>query len=254
MFGSQIWVKDSVVLRGQGPLSSILRMKASFSQSTHCVYLGNKTTPTPEASFDTRLEALQVQCPYDEINADYNIAVVYSNNTQHTGGLRDVLIYGGHRVCCFFETGYGGAAYVTFEHVETNNAGGYQSLHNNPQWIINYGTTVVRARAIVMAAPLDYTNSIGMAVYGGIVDIEDLHVEETRTGVTISINDDDLVSLKNITGGNHVTDLIQIQNGSTNNQRITVDKVAPNGSSYSVLDGRSGHSSITTMITTATDL
>jgi hypothetical protein len=239
MFGSQIWVKDSVVLTGQGPLTSILRISDNFNQSTHAVWLGNKDQL---ASFDTRLEALQIQAA-NNVDANANIAVVYSNNTQHTGGLRDVFILGGHRVCCLFESGYGGASYITFEHVETHNEGGAGSMTNNPQWILDYGTTILRMRGIVVQGPSG-SNTVGMLVKRGCVDIDGFHTEGVARGIEINFSgtlDNQMFSLRNATGGLGVVDVVTIQSTSTTEQRITIDKTVPNGASgYTIADGRSG--------------
>lgn len=242
---THIWVKDGVTLKGLGTQATILRLHGSFDQSTHAIWLGNKSST---ASFDTRLESLQIQA-LETADASLGSAVIYSNNVQHTGGLRDVLIYGGHRVCVYFEIGYGGASYVTLDHVETHNNGAAGGLNNNQQIILDYGTTIIYARNLVVQGPSDLSggaSQIGLEFRGGILDLVDFHSESVAIAIKLTLSADDTASLSQVTGGVGVTSLIQIDSTSTTqSRRYTFERIIDNGSTTLVQDARTNGINVT---------
>jgi hypothetical protein len=221
MIGSTLRIKDQVTLKGHGPYSSVLVMPQTFAIDTHFVAIGSTTgLPTELASFASRLEDLQLWS--NNGNAVSGMAMAYSNNTQHTGGLARVKIFGGNRTAVKFEHGWGGASYVTLEDVEAYNYGDKDPRPTkgaltsvNPVIVVDYGEgTFVRATNILVAGPWDadevdaqqnptpyYSESIGLILKGGQVEIDGFHAEGVGYPIWLRYAKGS-VRLRNLTGGN----------------------------------------------------
>lgn len=121
-------------------------------------------------------------------HASRNVAVsggasmLYSNNLQDFGGLYNVYVYCGQRLCIHIEKGYGGSSWMGIERISVNS-----SSPNNPMIKIgntaasgmNLGSTIVSIRDIVIGGPSSapYHMQSGMYVYGGFTNIENVHCE-----------------------------------------------------------------------------
>jgi hypothetical protein len=253
-------VKDQVVVAGEGPMSSVLIMPQNYDHAEHFITLGSLDSP-PEASFGARLEDLQLWSV--NVNGDYNKAMVYSNNTQHTGGLFRVKIFAGNRSGVFLQEGIGGASMYYMEHVEVYNVGGTEGANNNPGIILNYyGSTISNIRNLIVQGPgTGGTYHIGVRIDSGQVKIDGFHTEGVPIGIDVNLNSGDShanqsnVRLVNLTGGNGCRTLIQIE--STVTAPLVVGQAAPNGcitvvggvnQNRTVSDGRSGASPVNDFI------
>jgi hypothetical protein len=242
---TQVRVADKVVLKGEGPLSSVLVMPQNFSTSDHFIILGNGSQL---ASFGSRLEDLQLWSV--NTNAAYNVAMVYSDNTQHTGGLFRVKIFAGNRSAIYLNGGYGGASMYYMEHVETFNVGAAGGANGNPGIILHYtGSIIQNLRNLVVQGPGNGGSAhIGLRIDGGQVKVDGFHTEGIAIGIDVNVSggtNTGFTRLVNLTGGSDCINLIQIESGTTANTTI-VGMAAPNGcSNKTVLNGIPGGTSVT---------
>jgi hypothetical protein len=252
MLASPIRVLDQVTLQGEGPLSSVLVMKGSFSTSSHFVYLGNANQL---ASFGSRLEQLQLWSR--NMDGASGTAMIYSDNSQHTGGVARIKVFGGNRSALKFELGYGGASYVTIEDFEGYNVGDRDPATGatptgsvNPIMSLNYADgTFVNARNVVLQGPRAssgaYSSSAeGLRIYGGQIELDGFHTEGVAYGIRVSIPASPAIKgatrLRNLTGGNGCTDLVTIDS-IVSSATSVVGMAHGNGcSGYTVSDGHTG--------------
>lgn len=195
------------------------------------------------ASFGSRLSNLQLFSANG--NAALNAAMVYSDNAQHTGGIKGVKIFGGNRVCAFFEKGIGGASYFTFEDVETFNLGSVVAA-NNPQIIFNYAGLLTRASNIVCAGPgtgPGGSGAKGLVILGGFVELETFHPEGVYTGIYVSIPtiNEGAVSIKHVLGNPDTPRLVHLDLNVDNNT-VLLSNIFAGGSSVTVKDDPGGTS------------
>jgi hypothetical protein len=244
-------VPDQVVLSGEGPLSTVLVMPQNFSQSAHFVELGNNSNL---ASFGSRVEELQLWSMNS--NADLGKAMLYSDNTQHTGGARRVKIFAGNRTAIKLETGYGGASYVTLQELDLFNFGDHvnattTTANDNPVIYLDYSdSSIVSVRDVAVHGPRaqtgDYSsNSMGMFVYGGEVEVDGFHVEGIANGIWLATpTGAGMNRLRNITGGDGCTNLVQLAS-SLEVGTTVIGMAIRNGCTNTVADGHSGASPTT---------
>lgn len=234
MIGSLITLKDGVVLKGQGPMASVLKMKDTFSASSHFIRMGNSSDL---ASFQTRLEDLQLFAT--PINATSGKAMVYSDNIQHTGGLCRVKIFAGNRHSVFLETGDGGASYFTFEDVEAFNhtESGVTSVNSNIK--LDYAGLLTSIRNLVVQQPASQdAASKGLEILGGFVIGNTIHFEVgTVSGVYINIPNvnSGAVSLKNVNGSTGITNVVHIA-AATDRGTVRLEQIMSNGSTNAIKD------------------
>jgi VCBS repeat-containing protein len=190
------------------------------------------------AAFGSRLEQLQLFSALT--NAVSGSCMVYTNNAQHTAGLKNVKIFGGNRHCAKFETGIGGASYFVFEDVETFNQGNLAGVaSNNSQILFNYAGLLMPCRNIVMAGPgtSGGAAAVGMEILGGFVVGENIHPEGIATGIKVDIANENLgnVNFRGIFGGNSMDQMIWLTSVVDNNS-IVLEACYPNGATVTVKD------------------
>lgn len=244
--GSQIHVRNGVVLRGAGALSTVLVMPQTFPGNQHFIVVGDEDNL---AGFGHRLEEIGLWSV--NTNASFNIAMAYSKDTQHTGGFSHVKIQAGNRVGIFMDGGAGGASMYVMEHIEINNSGASGGGNPNPGMILNYaGSLISPLRNIVVQGPSDGTggpNHSGIRVLGGSVKIDGFHTENIATGIEISVANGlngGTTRLENLTGGALCSQLVQIKSFVAPNSTV-VGMAVPNGCTKTVDNGISGASSVT---------
>lgn len=217
--------------------ATITRVAASGATAGN-VTVGYQT----RAAFGSRLESLQLWSDLD--NAASGMAMVYTNNAQHTAGLKCVKIFGGNRHCALFETGVGGASYFMFEDVETFNHGNTAGVaSNNSQIKLNYAGLLTSIRNIVMGGPgaTGGAGAIGLQILGGNVIGETIHSEGIATGIIITIPsvNEGTVQLRNVNGNPTTTNLIHID-AVTDNNTVVLSSIFGNGSTATILDDPAG--------------
>jgi hypothetical protein len=241
-------VADQVVVSGAGPLSSVLVMPLTFNPGANFITLGNGDD---RASFGSRLEDLQLWSM--NRNAAPGTAMVYSNNTQHTGGLFRVKIFAGNRSAIFLTGGAGGASMYYMEHVEVFNTGAEHGGANNPGIVLHYvGSIVQNLRNIVVVGPGDGgPDHIGLRIDGGQVKVDGFHAEGVAVGVDINVIGGPNVGftrLYNITGGPNCAVLARIESGVAPGTTI-MGMAAQNGCSRATVEDLvPGHAPLTGFI------
>jgi hypothetical protein len=259
--GSMVRVPDQVVLSGEGPLSTVLVMPQNFSQSAHFIELGNDNNL---ASFGSRVEELQLWSVNS--NADLGRAMLYSDNTQHTGGAYRVKIFAGNRSAIWLEGGYGGASYVTLEQLDLFNFGdrtpgpeGTTPNSVNPIIYLGYvGSSIMSVRDVALHGPRAnaeaYTsNAMGIYVAGGQVEIDGFHVEGVANGIWIATPANypggaGMTRLRNLTGGEGCTNLVQLASNVEVGTTVIGMAIRNGCSVATVADGHSGASPTTSRI------
>jgi hypothetical protein len=244
--GSQLQVKNGVVLRGAGALSSVLVMPQSFPGDQHFILLGDLDN---DSGFGHRLEELGLWSV--NTNASYNIAMAYSKDTQHTGGFSHVKIQAGNRVAIFMDGGAGGASVYVMEHIETFNTGATNGGNPNPGIILNYaGSLISNLRNIVVQGPSAGTggsNHVGIRVLGGSVKIDGFHIENIATGIDVHVANGlngGITRLENLTGGTLCSQLVRIHSFVAINTTV-VGMAVPNGCPTTVQNSIPGQPSVT---------
>jgi glutamine amidotransferase-like uncharacterized protein len=186
------------------------------------------------ASFGSRLEQLQIFS--GATNATSGTAIVYTDNAQHTAGLKCVKIFAGNRHAAKFEIGYGGASIFVFEDVETFNKGNV-GASNNSSIYLNYAGLLSPLRNLVVQGPgaPGGAASVGIQVVGGNVVIDGLHVEGIATGVRNEITNvnNGTLEIRNANGHSTVTNLIQITAGAASGSTY-VSRIFPASSAKTV--------------------
>jgi hypothetical protein len=228
-------VPFGVFLEGQVGVTQ-LHCADSFDPNTHFITLGDPNSHL--ACFQAGLRNLSLFFnPANSVSG--GIAMVDSNNTQDGGGLENVYIYAGQRGGIKFEIGYGGASMVKVDTVSINYMG------TNPGVSFNYGTTVVDVRDLVIGAPSSGTNNTINAIVlsgsGGMYKFDGGHVELIPTGFNVNLTGNAMVSIKNWTGGNGVTEWVALVSTNTPGN-LSLEQIAKNGATRVVTNGQSGGS------------
>jgi hypothetical protein len=243
---SQLQVKNGVVLRGAGALSTVLVMPQSFPGDQHFIILGDLDNLS---GFGHRLEELGLWST--NTNASYNIAMAYSKDTQHTGGFSHVKIHAGNRVAIFMDGGAGGASMYVMEHIETFNTGAFNGGNPNPGIILNYaGSLISNLRNLVVQGPSEGTGGsqhVGIRILGGSVKIDGFHTENMATGIDVHVANGlngGITRLENLTGGALCTQLVRIQSFVALNTTV-VGMAVPNGCATTVQNSIPGQASVT---------
>lgn len=182
------------------------------------------------ASFGCRLEQMQLWS--NQSGAATGTAMVYTNNAQHTAGLKNVKIFGGTRMCAHFETGIGGASYFTFDDVETYNVA-------QPAIKLAYDGLMTRVRNVVCAGNLAITGSggIGIQIENGFFYGDNIHIEGIATGIYVKTPtaNNGYTSLKSVLGGAGMTTLITLD-AAVDQNTVLLEGIYPNGATNTVND------------------
>lgn len=146
--------------------------------------------------------------------------MVYSNSTQHSGGLNNVKIVSGNRSAAAMEFGVGGASYVTMDGIEYNNNGSAAGVASvNPGIYLDYGGGFLLMRNLVGAScGASCAPSTGVQIWSGFITIAGSHIENTDVGFDINTTGNGLTAIQNSVGGPYGTDVVKIQSGATSNQ------------------------------------
>ena len=237
-----LMVPYEVKLKGQNHGSSTLKVcDSGWSSATNIINICDPTVQT--SCFGSQISDLTIFENTTPASAA-NIAVIFSNNIQQSNVLQRVWIYAGNRSCINFQTGYGGAAMVYIDQVECTIGG------TNPGINLNFGTTVVPITNSNVEAGGAGVTATGINIVGGIINIDGLHTEGISTGISVNITSlaGGGADIKHISGGVHCTNLVVLQNSNTSNNS-TVAYAYPNGCTTTVLDGQTGGTSVTGVIT-----
>jgi hypothetical protein len=199
------------------------------------------------ASFGARLTNMQLWS--DALNAQAGVAMVATDNAQHTG-LRNVKIFGGSRTCVDLDKGIGGASWVGLDEVETFNAGNYTGV-NNPQIRVNYAGLVVDFNRIVMGGPgtlAGGSSGRGILHTGGHLTLTgQFHPESMGTGLFMSMPNANIGSLTVDRAQGH-SDTLTLFHLDSNVQLNTVHMkgVVSNGSPKTVQQDATGGAGVVT--------
>jgi hypothetical protein len=192
------------------------------------------------AAFNCRLECLQLFST--NVNATNNSCMVYTNNAQHWGGIKSIKILGAGRVCAFFQTGIGGASYFTFEDVECfNSCQGPGVASNNPRIILDWGGLLCSLNNIVVEGPnatIAGSQSVGILITGGFVNLSNCHIEGVATGIALQIPNVNAgaLNLTGLIGGALTTTLVQMQANPAIAGTCTCTHVFADGAAVTVQD------------------
>ncbi len=193
------------------------------------------------ASFGSRLENVQLYS--DVMTGAAGTAMVYTDNAQHTAGLKNIKIFGGNRHCTNFVKGYGGASLFTYEDVETFNHGNASYVaSNNSQIRFDYAGLITPIRNVVMGGPgpaIGGAAAVGMEIISGFVNGENIHGEQIATGIRIATTDvnQGATHLKICLGGLGMSKHIHITS-VVDSGTIVLEGCYPNGASVNVRDDR----------------
>ncbi|MGY3110749.1 hypothetical protein [Bradyrhizobium sp. LM6.9] len=214
-------------IRRRSPRSprSAIRMCDTFTSTSHFFALCDVNWHT--ACFGTVLRNLQLAARTSV--ASSSAYMVYSNNTQDSGGIDNVYIYAGTRGCVHFEKGYGGASRASIDKLSCT------ALSTLPMvWMgnttgsgVNFGSTILALRDIVLGGPSSggtYQTGPGFLLNGGFPRIENSRCE--NMAVCIEINtpsgtgNGDLITITNANNASTgapapaCTSVVQIDNGN----------------------------------------
>ena len=241
----EIWAPAGVYLVGSGTQSS--GIVGNWPNSVMMgVWIGSKDQT---ASFSCGLRNLTVKDVQPRAEVARNACVVYTESAQHTGGVKDVIIYSGGRRCFWAQTGYGGASYLTVDNLETANFGASglpEGVQANPQVVLNYSTALIEARNLVCqgSSEAEYAGgptAIGCVIVSGFVTLRNFHTEHVYTGVDIVMSSAYAhAKVENATGSAGVDTVCRIHSGSASNIRTEFKDIRKNGASMSLRDYRPG--------------
>jgi len=229
-------VPQGVRFEGEGPYSSILGVCPTFFAATHFIELCNPNWHF--ACFDARIEAMGLTVTRSQA-ANANIAMVHSNNVQHTGGLVQVYIQAGNRTCFFYQKGYGGASYVTYEDGECGYNGSNFGIRIGDSTAsgMNVSGTVFDMNKMVVGGPATapLAAQAAFVIQGGLVQIRNSHSEQIPQGIVIDSQGasvaSTMVKISNYNAGSgSVTCTATAQINSTNISGNTIMEMVPGGS------------------------
>ncbi|MHB0785570.1 hypothetical protein [Bradyrhizobium sp. 5.13L] len=215
---------------------SITQVSASAAV-TSAVSVGSRTI----ASMASTVE--NVQLFSDHLVGTSNTAMVWSNNTQHTGGLKKVKIFCGFRHGVRLETGIGGASYFTLEDVEC-----FSPLQVNSAIYLNYAGLLTTVRNIVISGlnPGSQPNQVGIELIGGYLEIDTYHPENIATGLLIKLPNANAgaVHARQILGLSNMTNVISIDVNTPANISM-FSAIYSGGAAYTIRDYRAGGANTT---------
>jgi hypothetical protein len=233
-------IPDSVILSGLGAFNSALKLcDTGMGSNAHFVSLCNSTTHT--ACFGSKLQDIGLFAT-SAAAANSSIAMVYSNNVQQLDAVERVAVYTGSRNCMLLETGFGGAAYVGIKNLLCTITPGSV----NTGIIINYGTTIVSMRDIIVESP--GTAVVGMLLSGGQISVDGFPTEGVAVGIAVLMaTPSHFARINNASGGGACTSLIQLKSGNTLGNTVVGTSVQ-NGCSNNVEDAQPSGVNVTTTI------
>lgn len=216
----------------EGTFGTTLKFHDGFDPSTHCVTLGDPNSHATSFRAGMRNITLYFN---PAISAGATTFMVYSNNTQDGGGLEHVYLYCGQRGGIWYEIGYGGASFVTFDNVSITVVG------TPPAMNLNIGTTVVDAKNLSIGGPSSGTNNtinaISLAGSGGMYRFIGGHIEFIPNGFSVNLTGSAMCSVENFTAGNGMNQLVTLLS-SNNPGNFGMRQCAKNGSTTLVSNGQ----------------
>jgi hypothetical protein len=220
---------------------SITSVSTSGPVATTC-QVGNQL----QSNFRCRIEGMELFFP----NGSGHLAdaVIYTQNSQHWAGIKNLKIFCGNRIGAYFDGG-NGASYFTFEDIETYNIGGQDGSTVNPAIRIGYTGLLCPLRNIVQGGPGDAiggTSTVGIYIDSGFVILNNWHGEGMHTGISLVTGSsaNGALHAKGLIGNPSVNAMVRVSSGSPAGI-CTVDGVIPNGSTFTVVDRTgNGHTSL----------
>lgn len=229
---------SSTWARGQGPQNSILKMCDAGIATTDNFY----TVCDERAQLacfgaqitDFGLVAL-VAAP-----AGAGTYMLYSNAAQQQRYVSNVSIYSGLRGCMRYDTGYGGAAVVSFyDYFCTIGTGNTQTAAN----VVNATSTIFTFYNGIIESS-SYTG-FGITFLAGVIKFVGYHFEGVTTPINVQMTvSTDKLMVDTISGGGSCLEMVRLQSTNTpNNFSITnthkqgacinlVENGQPSGSDY----------------------
>lgn len=248
-------VPQGVRFVGEGTYASTLGVCSTFFAATHFIELCNPNWHF--ACFDARVEAMVLAVDRAQ-SANANIAMVHSNNVQHTGGLVQVYILAGNRTCFFYQKGYGGASYVTAEDIECGYNGSNFGIRIGDSTAsgMNVSGTVFDMNKMVVggASTAPLASQAAFVIQGGLVQIRNSHSEQIPQGIVIDSQGasvaSTMVKISNYNAGTgSVPCTGTVQFNATNTIGNTIMEMIPGGSCTNVVtNGMTGGANLTTGI------
>ncbi|EJN10467.1 hypothetical protein PMI42_06243 [Bradyrhizobium sp. YR681] len=248
-------VPQGVNFMGAGNYASILGMCGTFFAATHFVELCDPNTHF--ACFDARIEAMGLIANRTQA-ANANIAMVHSNNTQHSGGATHIQIQAGNRGCFFYQKGYGGASYVTIEDIECGFNGSNYGIRIGDTTASGMNVTGVvfdiNKFAVGGPSTAPLAAQAAFLVNGGLVQIRNGHGEQIPAGIVVDSQGGSLaatmVKISNVNfGSGTVTCTGQVQLNGTNTSGNIVMEMIPGASCTNIVsNGMAGGVSYNTNI------
>lgn len=226
---------QGVAVEGANIWASTIKICAAWGSSAN---FWNICDPDTQAScFASYLRNFTLYAPFN-LDGSSGVSAIYSNSIQQIDIIDRVAVYSGRRRCLTLEQGYGGAALLGVQNFECT-PGDTSTI--NTGILINYGTTIVTMRNVHVETSGPNT-TLGVTINGGFVSLEGFHSEGITTPVYVNIptnNTFGMVTLKNLTGGNHCRDLVVKQGGSAASS-LAVAQLTLNGCINSVNNGGAG--------------
>lgn len=224
-----------------GRTNSNLYYQTVDSISTSGATAGNVTAGRyVYASFDSRLEDIQLWSAHTQAAA--GTAMVYSSNTQHTGGVARVQIFAGNRHALRFETGVGGASTITIEDVNCGNYGNSPGVASNNSVIyVNWAGLNFPMKRIVIGGRAD-PGGVGIEIVGGQVHMQDIHVETLETSILdrVTTINNGQITLDTFIGSGAMDSCVRIASTATTDPHFAIHNLMTNGATYAIKDQRSG--------------
>lgn len=234
---STITVTSGVILKGQGPTNTVLKLcDSGLSAASNFINLCDVNAQV--ACFGTLLADVNVTATTTAA-ANANTYMIYTNASQQLKSLDNVSVYGGKRGCLRYDTGYGGAAMFS----SYNFFCTVFSSSLSDGIVINSSSTVFKFTNTVVEGT--YSGNAVNLIAGQIV-FDGFHTEATTTGININMTTSTFSAvLANATGGSGCTELVKLQSTNTLGN-FAVFNAVKNGCTRLVTNGQPAGSNRTT--------
>lgn len=229
---SKLFVWNSVVLRGQGPQNTTLKICDTGLPSSTDNFITLCDPNAQVACFGAQIQDLNLAAAITGAPGGISTYMIYSNAAQQDRVISNVSVYGGKRGCFRYDTGFGGAAmvgvYDLFCTVQPNSI--------SDGVVINAGTTMVMLRNLI--AEGSYAGN-AVNLLGGQIVIDGFHTEGIPVGVNVNLTvATHSAVVMNASGGNTCTSLVVLQSTNTVGNFAIFNAVKNGCSTNLVLDGQ----------------
>ncbi|MGR4927263.1 hypothetical protein ACIPUD_10700 [Bradyrhizobium sp. CAR08] len=239
---------SSVVVEGQGPQNSILKVCDAGLASGASANVYNICDPNIQlACFGPMLHNVRIDAN-SSTPANAGTYIVFSNAAQQNRILDNVTIYAGLRGCLSYVQGYGGAANANFYDVFCTVSTGAGSNGIN---VSNTGTTLINFKNVIVESGGSGFSGNGFNIASGQVIIEGYHTEGVTTGINVNMTTSThSLVVKNASGGALCTELVLLQSANTVGN-FSIENAVKNGCTRLVTDGQPSGTNRTADVTPA---